>query len=395
MQLLKSLFCLQGFDNRTRFFAIFSAIYLIFIMLASAFTGKLILSLVICILFSIILGLTSLRRLHDAKLNKNWLFVPSLSFTLASLIIIFSKQHSSYYLLLIPALSSAVLLTYPSKNQSRTLTAYILGYIGPVDMSEYQQMSHQGESEKCRIEPSLSGEPIMSINIQQQDAHQAPNYAVESNTENNAENNTENNPHFTNSSNEQIDIGELIRLRLLSNKKTPLIIMTAVTITLVAVLASWLFAFFNTSDDRKLENIPSQPQQTSATNSNIERKHPLAMPDNFTLFLSQYQGVIINWQADEVETPQLWSQVSAQGDKSCQQISFNKGKPLRTLTVNVESKGGANAEYFAHFSPLDSQALIQALAFRGNFSLCGYNFSLKGSQAVLGKNEHYAQWVEY
>ncbi|MCW8834248.1 MAG: hypothetical protein OQK09_04605 [Colwellia sp.] len=380
MQLLRSLFCLQGFDNRTRFFAIACAIYLIFIMLASAFTGKLVISLLISLLFSAALGLTSLRRLHDAKLNKNWLFAPSVSFALVALIIIFSEQHSSYYLLLIPALSSAVLLTYPSKQQA-TKQSYTLGYIGPVDMSEYQQATHQGKSAKFRIEPSLAGESIMSLD-EQQSAQQA-----------NTSYNVSDHQQTSQLNAQQADLGELIRLKLLSNKKAQIAVIVLVVIVLASVLFSWLVTFINASSVNDTESISEPPQKSIS--ETIAREHPLAMPDNFTLYLSQHQGVIIGWQADEVDTPQLWSQISAQGDESCHQISFNKGKPIRTLTVDIESKNGANTEYFASFSPLDSQALIQALAFRGKFSLCGYDFSLKGSQAQLGKNEHYAHWVEY
>ena len=113
------------------------------------------------------------------------------------------------------------------------------------------------------------------------------------------------------------------------------------------------------------------------------------------MYLSQHRGISINWQADEVSDTVLWSQLTAQGDESCKVISFNKGEPIRTLSVQVVNSNGTNINYFADFSPLDSKALIQALAFRGNFTLCGYDFSLKGSQEALGKNEQYAQWVDY
>jgi len=350
-------------------------------MLASAFTGKLIISLVICVLFSVALGLASLRRLHDAKLNKNWLFAPSLSFALIALIIIFSEQHSSYYLLLIPAFSSAVLLTYPSKQQSIEKN-YILGYIGPVDMSEYQQNAHQGKSAKFRIEPSIAGESAINIDAQQHEAQQV-----------HAAYTLDNNQQTSQLDSEQTDIGELIRLKLLSNKKAQLAIIIMVLVTLAIVLTSWLITFFSAKHSNDIEQkfIP----QISNSRAEIRREHPLIMPDNFTLYLSQHQGVTINWQADEVNTPQLWSQLSAQGDSSCQNISFNKGKTIRTLAVDVTSKNGVNTNYFASFSPLDSQTIIQALAFRGKFTLCGYDFSLKGSQATLGKNKHYAHWVEY
>mgnify|MGYP001592775578 FL=1 len=350
-------------------------------MLASAFTDKLIVSVVICALFSVALGLTTLRRLQDAKLNKSWLFASSLSFALTALIIIFSQQHSSYYLLVIPALCSAALLTYPSK-QSAKKNNYTLGYIGPVDMSEYQEVAHQGKSAKFRIEPSIAGESTINLDLQQQGAQQA--YAVG--------NSQQTSPLDSN----QADIGELIRLKLLGNKKAQLAIIAIVILTLAAILTPWLLASFSGNDSGEVE-MSTPPQMTTSTsaNSTIVREHPLVMPDNFSLYLSQHQGVVINWQADEVSSDVLWSQFSAQGDESCQQISFDKGKPIRTLSVNVERKDAANTDYFASFSPLDSQALIQALAFRGKFSLCGYDFSLKGSQSALGKNENYAHWVNY
>jgi hypothetical protein len=50
---------------------------------------------------------------------------------------------------------------------------------------------------------------------------------------------------------------------------------------------------------------------------------------------------------------------------------------------------------FADFSPLDTQQLIQLIAFKRSFNLCDYDFSLKGSQAALGKHHAYAPYVEY
>jgi hypothetical protein len=123
------------------------------------------------------------------------------------------------------------------------------------------------------------------------------------------------------------------------------------------------------------------------------------MPDNYTLYLSEYRGISINWQADEVSNTVLWSQTTALGDDSCKVITFDNGETLRTLSVQIESTASDSAKkqnsYFAYFSPLDSKALVQALAFRSNFTLCGYHFSLKGSQAALAGNEQYAQWVSY
>ena len=377
MQFLKSLFCLQGFDNRPRFFAICSAIYVVFIMLASAFTGSFVISLVLLVLFSLVLALASLRRLHDAKLNKNWLLAPSLTFALVAMIIIFSEQNSSYYLLIIPTLCSAVLLTYPSNTKLN----FILGYYGPVDMSEYQQDTHQGKQAKFRIEPTLVSDNATNFDNNVQSALQV--HEVDQN------NYSQNLDSFS----KQADIGEMIRLRLLSNKKAQLVVAAIVGLTLIGVATSWLINYLNAANDTLAKANPNQ--QVDNAKPTISRNHPLTMPDNYTLYLSEHRGISINWQADEVNETVLWSQLTGQGDQSCKEISFNKGEPIRTLAVQVVNSGGANINYFADFSPLDSKALIQALAFSGNFMLCGYDFSLKGSQAALGKNEQYAQWVDY
>ncbi len=368
MQFLKSLFCLQGFDNRTRFSAICSAVYVIYIMLASAFIGMFFISFLLLVLFTSVLALTSLRRLHDAKLNKNWLFAPSLTFALIALIIIVSEQHSSYYLLIIPALCSSVLLTYPSAVKRN----FILGYDGPVDMKEYQPETHLGKEAKFRIEPSLVGDNSINFNHDESPVMQTSPAGGAS------------------LYNKQADIGEMIRLKLLGNKKAQFAIVAVIVLTLIGVTASWLMSYLNTPTQAITEDKVNQQA------ANIEtREHPLTMPDNYTLYLSEHKGITISWQADQLNDTILWSQLTTQGDESCKQISFNKGTSIRTLSVQVAKGIGINSDYYASFSPLDSQALIQALAFRSNFTLCGYDFSLKGSQAVLGKNEQYSQWINY
>lgn len=377
MQFLKSLFCLQGFDNRPRFFAIFSAIHLFFMMLSSAFVGDTFISVVLLMLFSVILALASLRRLHDAKLNKNWLLAPTLTFTLVALIITFSEQNSSYYLLIISTVCSAVLLTYPST----TSLNFILGYCGPVDMSEYQQEASQGKHAKFRIEPTLVSDNASNFDNNVQSALQAHN--------SDRANYSQKSEFYS----KQTDIGEMIRLKLLGNKKAQLAIAAIVGLALIGVVASWLVSYFDATNEDLIQDKASQ--QDVNNNPAVSRSNPLTMPDNYTLYLSEHQGISINWQADEANNSILWSQLTAKGDESCKEISFNKGESIRTLSVKVESSGGFNVNYFADFSPLDSKALIQALAFRGNFTLCGYDFSLKGSQAALGKNVQYGKWVDY
>ena len=181
----------------------------------------------------------------------------------------------------------------------------------------------------------------------------------------------------------------MLFIKLLNNKKAQLAIAAILILTLLSVAISWLVSYSNADETQNIGKSLNENSNNSATT--LVREHQLVMPDNFTLFLSSHQGIIINWQADEINSTELWSQLTAQGDNSCREISFNKKSSFRTMMVHVEN----NTEYFASFSPLDSKALVQALAFKGGFSLCGYDFSLKGSQAALGKSKQYANWVEY
>ncbi len=378
MQFLKSLFCLQGIDNRPRFFAICSSIYLLFIMLLPIFSDNIFVFMLLLGLFTVTLASTTLRRIHDAKLNTKWLIAPCSTFVLIALSLVFFEQNNSYYLVIIPVLCSAVLLTYPSANKLN----FILGYFGPVDMQEYQSETAHHKKTKFRIEPTLINTNPESLENTSHSTFQAHEFDKNDYVQDQA---TFKKPN---------DIGETIRLKLLTNKKAQLIISTVIGLILIAIATSWTVKFFNGANN---VNEIKLKQPLVNFNPLFVREHPLAMPDNYTLYLSKHKGISIHWEADEVKDTTLWSQETAQGDASCKEISFNKGAPIRTLSVQVESSADeeGNKNYFAYFSPLDSKALIQALAFGNNFTLCGYDFSLKGSQAALGRNEEYAQWVDY
>lgn len=385
MQFLRSLFCLHGLDNRARYFAICSTAHVIFIILTSAFTGETFLSFAFLIFLSPVLFLTSIRRLKDANINQRWLLAPNLLFIVFTLIIIFSQQSINNYLLIISLISFSILLTYPSINKSMSASQqHILGYCGPIDLSEYRQTSHHSTHNNNRIEPSFAGDA--ATNIQSRNASKDEETRLENYNES----------LFKDKHEQSTDMGEAIRLSWLNNKKLQLGTLLLLLVAIISISSSWVVSPSPESD--ALKTIPVV-KKNSAIQNTLERNHPLSMPDNFSLFISQHQGITINWQADEVSTPILWSQLSTKGDASCKEISFNKGKSIRTIKVIVESEASvannAFTNYFANFSPLDSKALIQAIAFRGSFSLCGYDFSLKGSQATLSHNKQYTKWIEY
>jgi len=375
---LQSVFCLKGSDDRGRFFASTIIALLGFIFFSVIFSGYLAVVIIVLLMLTAVLTCSTKRRLHDAKLNKNWQLVPGSLFLLTGVLSVFIENSSSYYLLILPALSTALLLTYPSKN-STAQTHYIFGYYGPIDLSIYIKAPVVMKAHSQRIEPTLITDGISE-----------PLYINDSSAEQSI--NTDDSSSFE-ANNKQVDIGELIRLKFLSNRKLQLGVIATVALIFIIVLANSVFTSINKKDESIVATDLNEPKVLSnnmVNNIMANKSHLLPMPDSFNLYLSEYRGIIIHWQADQVANGELWSLLSASGDKSCQSITFNKGSEIRPIAVLVEN----GSDYFASFSPLDSGELVQALAFRGKFSLCGYSFSLKGTQAVLGKHTSYAPFLD-
>jgi len=371
---LHSLFCRQGADNRLRFLAINLTIYFCFLLINSVIDIKL-LSLIILTITSYILAMTTLRRLKDAKLKSNWLAISVISYVFIGLTIIFIGNSAINWLIFIPATLSALLLTYPSKEQKH----YILGYSGPIDLSQYKSThSHQ---QNHRVEPVFSNNPA---SLSQPSTFNSNDH-VQTHTLNSSTSNPRNNGIIQEPSN---DLGEIIRIKLVTHSK--ILLISFFVFILIIIVTAIVKNTYTTQQKTILNNTRILNKQETTT-IKLEHIAPLSMPDNFTLYLSQYNGLIIHWQANEPSSDQHWSITSAQGDDSCKNIQFNKGETFRILSVNVEN----NIDHYASFSPLDTQPLLQAIAFRGSFSLCDFTFSLKGSQAALNKNNRYAEFIEY
>lgn len=378
MPFLQAVFCLKGFDDRNRFFATSLFTILGFVICSAILSNYLVVSFVILFMLTLVLTCSAKRRLRDAKLNKNWQLVPGGLLLLTGTLSLLLESTASYYLLILPLLSIALLLTYPSKKTNEKAN-YILGYLGPVDLSEYKQKPIAIKTPNQRIEPTLAAE---GANEQL--------YSYETIAEQSI---TPDHTFDDEIDSKQADIGELIRLKFLGNRKIQLGLIASVALIFLGVLVNSTISAIPTEQNITNKSELHEPQVLASSISATvltNKDHLLAMPDNFNLYLSEYQGIIIHWQADEVANGELWSQLSTKGDKSCQSIKFNKGSSIRPLSVLVEN----GSEYFASFSPIDSSELIKALAFRGKFSLCGYSFSLKGTQAVLGKHSQYAPFLE-
>lgn len=373
MQLIKSLFCWHGVDNRQRFIIISIICFVTFILLTNNLINhksSLIITLLLC---AAIYLFATKRRLNDANLKNRWSTISTASFIITGLITLFFIDIVAYWLLLLPAFSVLFILTYPSQGQNQ----YTYGYHGPIDLSDMQQGENVNSSIRKRVEPTMHGLNT-SLHSSNESVYTAP---IENAKHNYSPANNIN--QSKNSSHNRFDLGETIRLRLLSFKKPKLVLIT-VGFLLLLILSMMI-----------INIAPQTPETTPKQMAKVDEpivefKHPITLPDDFTIMMSSDNGIVINWQAEVNKNQEIWTLASAKGDKSCKNIAFDRGQTIRPYSVSV-----IDSHYYAYFSPLDTKALMQNIAFKNKFSLCGFNFSLKGSQATLGKSNFYANLIEY
>jgi hypothetical protein len=411
--LLFTLFCFKGFDNRLRFLLCALASIIGFVLLSKVFSNSPVFVAITLLLTSIVLALSSRRRLRDANHLSAIQILPSILLLVYGFLTLVINNNYIDYLFIAPLLSVVYFLSYPTHPNNHKIE-YIFGYAGPIDLSIYKKISNTSASSNKRIEPklvSLSSEQDLLTEELQWDA--VVNQGVSKNNNSNdlylqtdkefngvtcqADINNDISSHKSVQPEQYTfkNLSTTLHSYWLNNSKLRLSVIVTLLLIFGFILINAVISAFTPSKELNSEADSKNIQTQAVTNkinaiNIIDKQYLLAMPDNFNLYLSQYQGLIIHWQADESNVNQLWSQLSNQGDKSCQQITFNRGKSIRPLSVNVENSN----DYFANFSPLDTAELIKALAFRADFSLCGYNFSLKGSQALLGKHNQYALFLE-
>jgi len=373
VQLIKSLFCWHGVDNRKRFIIISLTCFILFFLLTDSLINHKS-SLMMMLLFCATIYLfTTQRRLNDAKLKNKWSIIATASFIIAGLITLFFNDTVSYWFLLLALLSACFILTYPSRGQEQ----YIYGYQGPVDLSELQQIKKVNSHTSRRVEPTMH-----SIKINQS-SHNETQYSAAVENSKYDQPTTSNINQAKTSTPNHFDLGETIRLSLLNHKYSRIALAAIGFFLLLIFLISLVV-------DRPQVTEVSPEKITEVDEVTVDFKHPITLPDNFSIMMSANNGIVINWQADINNNQEIWTLASAVGDRSCENIAFDKGQAIRPYSVSV-----IDSNYYAYFSPLDTKALLQNIAFKNKFSLCGFNFSLKGSQATLGKSNFYANLIEY
>ncbi|MFQ6371983.1 hypothetical protein [Shewanella sp. YIC-542] len=157
----------------------------------------------------------------------------------------------------------------------------------------------------------------------------------------------------------------------------------AVLLVLVVGLVWWL------SPQTPADKLPA-PAQSAPQTGHPADTITVKLPDNFSLSLRQ-DVLSLSWLGDSLQPGSIWTLATAKGDKRCAQLLFNDGSQFRPMTVNIVN---ANGQVEAVFSPLDTQAVIQNVAMRGSIKLCGYDFSLKGSLAVLQSDAAFSRYLE-
>ena len=170
--------------------------------------------------------------------------------------------------------------------------------------------------------------------------------------------------------------------RWFSANKNLSIIISIVISLLVVISLIWLII-----DDDEPPQVVEQPAIVDVPK---ERLNKVEMPDNFWVMLDENDALTIAWQGDYKTDGELWSAISGKGDKDCLEIVFNSRNKFRSMKVSVKNQG----DYYADFSPVDTQNIVKAIALRDKFKLCGYEFSLKGTQARLMNNKKYSSYFE-
>ncbi|WP_371377561.1 hypothetical protein [Thalassotalea aquiviva] len=365
MQLFKSFICLQGREHGGRFLISLFSFSVAFLFLGSTIISGFAAQCIFAFAFTFVAYASSLRRCHDGKLKRLFAGLNALLFLAAAILSVLLESGLAFL-----AFSFCYCLTFwLSVQKSAEEVNYQLGYAGPVDLSSFLQPLVESNHRRTeRIEPSLFGQQppqdndeFAGITTQQ--------FATDPAVSINAP-----------STSSHIWIEQLQTYYKQYKLATHLIMATLMLISLVSL--TW-----------PMLTVPAQQELNSSREAENPviidkakiRQHLLAMPDDFYLLLSEHQGLIIHWKADLLDDGVIWSQTTAKGDDTCAAIEFNRGDSVRTLSVEIEDAGN----YYANFSPLDTETVIRLLAIRGQFSLCGYNFSLKGSQKALNSSPHY------
>ena len=346
--LLNSLICLKGRDSGLRTMAITVSCYLTVVLWIGLFGSNA--SVLMAAIFGApILFLTGQRRCRDANKPQWFGLLTQIPWWLVAIMASLSVSASWWLALtLFGVIGSMLLAIHPSRSVGR----FEYGYHGPA-------VSMRVASNKApRVEPSIN------VDL----GHSTTDDSVWTS-----------NPESNSSLGAQLQ--EVIEEAPLTQKQWIFAGVGILSLVVVGLLVSSLFSGDVSSDEKHVvESVPP---------SVIQPKETVEFRDGFNLSL-QTDKLFISWLGDEGDSKILWQLTDAKGDRSCSELRFNDGTTYRPMIVErlVDSSTEAT------FTPLDTKAIIKDIARRGKVSLCGYNFSLKGSQSDLSKNPSFRAYIE-
>ena len=360
MPLLKSLFCFKGYDIGRRFLAISGACYLLFLALSSVLAQAPVLMVLLLLVCSPIILASAIRRIHHAGFATPLGAVPVLAFWLCVLGITYIEHGSAWLLMAIAVIVTFVFTTISNAKVRRSLD-FVLGYHGPVNLSGSEKVTSRMHHQ--RIEPTLAG------------GHQNDNTPM---TEIESHGNVRHSESQTSaqSNHQEFDLVDWV------NQNKPIAIGAGALISLILIVIAVMPAFTEQQAKPTEEKVEKAEQAK-------QRLHKVEMPDNFWLMLDENDALTVAWQGDFRDDGEVWSTITGQGDQGCLEIVFNSRTKFRSIQVSSKNRG----DYYADFSPVDTKALIEAIAKRDRFKLCGYEFSLKGTQAKLMVKKKYANYL--
>ncbi|WP_298442128.1 hypothetical protein [uncultured Ferrimonas sp.] len=349
MSLARTLICTHGHDSGVRVVAIQAAIVVALLLLSGLFYNtpmQFSAPALLAVVAAPLSWLSGQRRLRQAgrPLGLAWLLALAwLLFALAQVAV----GGGALLALILPVAMTTVLALLPSKGAAQ---ASQWGYSGPA-------LQGQAQLAGMRVEPSLNGESRAVPEQHHWDEHS------------------------TSPATDWAAVATTLQTRLRQQWK-PLLAAAAVGIVGVTAIAFWPSA----EPTPAVAEHPSDAAATTATAPAF--KAQVTLPDSFQLALAD-DTLLISWPGDPAQQGELWSLLSARGDRSCAAADFNNGDSFRPVKVEV----WPNDIYYAYFSPLDAADIVFDVAMRGSFTLCGYNFSLRGSMKPLQAHPAFALYT--
>ncbi|PKG75410.1 DUF805 domain-containing protein [Shewanella sp. GutCb] len=359
-----TLFCLVGRDNGQRFASISGLVFFV-LLLAAVVSDSASVLYIVGLLLAPILALTSLRRLRDTGKSSK---LAALTLAPWVLIMLTLAHIDSVMLLITLMLFAGLAIGYVAMLPAISVSHYKQGYSGPIDISANVTVNNA----RVRVEPTLSDAKS------DVDAHSAafvdPTAGIK---ECSTASSNENESDTLTSRRSNKSSASLMQLQhwLLEHKK---VAFSAVASLMLVMLLLSVWSMIPSDDVIAAEQDIAEAG--SIASKPVIAREITTLPDGFSLVLED-DVLIVRWLGETGSPTKLWSLATAKGDRACSALTFNNGTEYRTVAVDLLADTGTEAR----FSPLDTKAIIVDMARRGNVSLCGYNFSLKGSQAAIGK----------